>query len=105
MIVQQVVRSLPFVKWTPGWSKCYKDTSYTRTKKKVRFKFDYIDVLGYDNLPKVCDFEPFNEASKKLEAELKEALEVHGHKIQLVSVSPINIIVWMADEPIQIIES
>ena len=38
-LVQQVVRAVRCVSWAPGWSRCYKDTSYTRTTKKVRYKF------------------------------------------------------------------
>lgn len=47
-IVQKVVRSVPDITWTPGYSRCYRDTSYTKTKRKVRFNFQ-VRVAGAKN--------------------------------------------------------
>lgn len=45
-LVQQVVRGVRCVTWTPGHTVCYKDTSYSRTHRKVRYNFDHVSVAG-----------------------------------------------------------
>ena len=52
MKIQQLVRSLPGFEWRKGVSVCYRDTSYTKTKKKIRFNFDYVrieDLVAFRN--------------------------------------------------------
>lgn len=47
--VGSVVRSvLPEGVWTPGSSKVYQDKSYSKTRIKTRYKFDWIDMTDYD---------------------------------------------------------
>ena len=88
MIVQQVVRSIEGFVWEPGFSNCYKDTSYTKTKKKVRFKFDRVEVKGDLNFFRTT---------------LLQALEQNGHKIDTCHVYDDTVLIWQ-EFPIQVIE-
>jgi len=45
-LVQQTVRGVKCVTWTPGLSVCYNDASYSRTHRKVRYKFERVSVAG-----------------------------------------------------------
>ena len=80
MNVQSVVRSMPWVKWQKGISKCYTDTSYSKTEKRIRFKFDRCVVYVHD-----CETQ---------EAELIKALTEAGHKAVMVQVLRNYISVW-----------
>lgn len=94
--VQQIVRSMPWFIWTPGLSVCYNNTSYTRTKRKRNFKFEWVKIDT-----------PENKEAK--EYELICALQAEGHKVSLVSVSTHpefgGVQVWLQDEPIQVVEA
>jgi len=92
MKVQEVVRSVPGVVWTPGRSVCYRDTSYTKTKKKVRFNF-YVEINGTVGH---CETGPF---AKKVKAALKKA----GHEFTDVFVNDCNILVYQ-EFPVEIKE-
>jgi len=93
MKVQDVVRSMPWVKWERGLSQCYRDTSYTRTQKKIRFKFDRIETTYAD------------KAGLEIQtAELTTALFADGHEVELVQVLPNHVCIWQSF-PIQIIEA
>lgn len=94
MKIQQLVRSLPWVKWEPGYSICYRDTSYTKTARKVRFKF-YLIGTGM----KPGDW---TEGAAR-EAEVRALLEADGHKIEDVQVLSGVIQIWQKF-PIQITE-
>jgi len=77
--VQEVVRSMPWARWIPGYSKCYRDVSYTKTKEKVRFKFVVMPI----------DLAGTGMGSKEAcEAELKLVLMAEGHEYTNVFVYP-----------------
>jgi len=97
MKVQEIVRSVPWMKWTPGRSKCYRDESFTRTKRKLRFKFDYIQTdLNINQATGVYDPEPF-------EKELRDLLKQHGHETSFVEVLDGYVAVYQ-EFPIQVTE-
>ena len=106
--VQEIVRRMPWFIWEPGFSVCYNNVSYTRTKRKRNFKFDLIGVKGGLEALRgqhgEAAWEKYQEISLKLETELKAALELEGHKVHLVSVGDGHVQVWMQDEPIQVTE-
>ena len=93
--VQAIVRDVPGVTWNKGFSKCYKDTSYTRTKKKTRFNFDRVQVdtagKGFN-----CDTDPLVETITK-------ALTDEGHKIEAVLVYDEAILIYQ-EIAIEIVE-
>jgi hypothetical protein len=118
--VQEIVRSMPWLLWTPGHSKCYVDTSYTKTKKKVRFKFDWIGTTAFDRLnagremsygspvgmdwssPEGKDYSTkYNRIMNRLQKQLRDALEAEGHKVQLIGIHRGEVLVWM--EPVSIV--
>lgn len=94
MKVQDIVRSMPWVTWNRGYSVCYRDTGYTRTKKTVRFKFEYLTT----DLKREAD-----GGYTKHEAELAAALETAGHPVVQVQVLNGFVCIWQAF-PIQVIE-
>lgn len=87
--VQDVFREVFPAAWRPGLSKCYRDTSYTKTKRKVRFKFDYIRLreegkfipCGMKNTnPSFEDLYAVQDAfCKEKQQQLKAALAAAGH--------------------------
>jgi len=87
--VQQIVKSFPEVVWERGFSICYRDQSYTKTKKKICFKFDRIEVKG--------DLGVFK-------TKLEQALKDEGHVIDLCRVYKDEILIWQ-EFSIQIIEN
>lgn len=91
MKVQAVVRSMPWMVWKPGWSICYRDVSYTRTKKTIRFKFDSIETTAFAK--------PYDIA----EADLAAKLAAAGHTNCKVQVLPHMVCVWQTS-PITITE-
>ena len=93
MKVQDVVRSMSWVEWNRGYSKCYRDTGYTRTKRTVRFKFEYLTT----------DITPVDRAYAAYEIELAAALEAAGHPVVQVQVLNGFVCIWQAF-PIQIVE-
>lgn len=69
--VQTLVRGIPGIKWIPSFSKIYKDTSYSKTQKKVRFNFD---KFYYDG----------DLTSAELEAKIVGVLNSAGHSISYI---------------------
>lgn len=94
--VQEIVRSVLPSMWHAGYSKCYRDTSYTKTKRKVRFKFDWIRVREEGKfVPKGMkstdpDYFRLYEAEQAFcsdtAASIKAALTAEGHEVVVVDV-------------------
>jgi len=94
MKIQDIVRSMPWVTWVRGESKCYCDTSYTRTARKVRYKF--VDIKT--DLAKTS-----GQGYELHEAAVATALEEHGHTSVQVQVLDGHVCIWQAF-PIQVTE-
>jgi len=77
--IQEVVRSMKWLNWVPGGSVCYKDTSYSKTHEKVRFKF----LLGFK-----CK-DPAVSTLRRYERELRKALEAEGHDVCRINLYPV----------------
>lgn len=69
--VQTLIRSIPGIKWIPGFSKIYKDPNYSRTAKRVRYNFE---EFYYDG-----DLD-----ANALEKKIVETLTSSGHAIECI---------------------
>ena len=76
--VQEVVRSMKWLNWVPGGSVCYKDTSYSKTHEKVRFKF----LVGFTLK------DPAVSTLQRYETELRKALKAEGHDVARIHLYP-----------------
>ena len=92
--IHSVVRSMPWFKWTPGYSKCYNDVSYTKKLRKRRYNFDGIET----NFPK--DEEEFRNK------QLLDALHANGFTEckDVIAHSDYSNLYVYCETPIEIIE-
>lgn len=99
--VQSIVRSVD-VGWQKGTSVCYSDTSYTKTRKKRRLKFDNMATL----FGEMRSTSPEYEAREKmLHKRLVDGLAAAGFVIEPTNIHVYPGVVLIYEEwPITIVE-
>lgn len=98
MKVQEIVRNVLGSGWVAGplGSKCYRDTSYTKTQRKIRFAFKYLRVKGVaSNLNSV--------KNQRVANQIREELAKNGHDVKEVLVFTDEILIYQ-NFPIQIVD-
>lgn len=77
--IQEVVRSMKWLDWKPGWSRSYKDTNYSESGAITRVAFKEV---GFSLATAKAS------TIRRYETELRKALKAEGHVVNRIMIYP-----------------